>query len=138
LRVLSFTETVTSALSAQLVYENRLGISSQKLLGGAVDWNTDVVCKLIGSEYRISVTPMDALVITNRIMRKENYMIALFNRGLLDLRMPPIFDFITDTCYCPSLEVSCKIIADKCVLNSALPAVEPLLLYTELYVQSQV
>lgn len=105
LRVLSFVENVESALSAQYVYENHLGISNQKLLGGAVDWNSDVVCKLIDSDYRISVTPLDALVIANRIMRKENFLIAMFNRNLLDLRMPAVFDFISDICYCPSLEV---------------------------------
>jgi autophagy-related protein 9 len=106
LRLLAFVETIESAVAAQLVYENHLGISNQKLLGGAVDWNVDVVGTLMDdADYRISVTPLDALVITNRIMRKENYLIAMFNRGVLDLRMPSIFGVITDTCYCPSIEV---------------------------------
>lgn len=139
LRVLSFVENVESALSAQNVYENRLGISNQKLLGGAVDWNVDVVCKLIDSDYRISATPLDALVIANRIMRKENFLIAMFNRGLLDLRMPSIFGFIADTCYCPSLEVGrCSSLfspdLNTCSMQTMI-AVEPLFLRFELYVQ---
>jgi hypothetical protein len=118
LRVLALVETVESARAARLVYENRLGISHQKLLGGAVDWNADVINKLLDGgatdHYRISITPLDALVITNRIMRKENYLIAMFNRGLLDLKMPAIFAVVTDTCYCPSIEVSKRIYVFYC------------------------
>ena len=37
---------------------------------------------------RLAHYKLDAHVIINRIMRKENYMIALFNKNLLDISLP--------------------------------------------------
>mmetsp|Transcript_5331 Transcript_5331/g.7673 ORF Transcript_5331/g.7673 Transcript_5331/m.7673 type:complete len:702 (-) Transcript_5331:639-2744(-) len=41
-------------------------------------------------EYRISIhgEELSALVVAQRIMRKENFMVAFVNRGMFDLRMP--------------------------------------------------
>lgn len=109
---LTFIQTVQDAWNAKWVYEERLGISARKLLGGAVDWDKDVVSKLISlqqsGEYRIAIhnngQGLNALVIANRILRKENFLVALFNRGLLDLR-PPFAHALVDTCFCSTLEV---------------------------------
>ncbi len=63
--------------------------------GGAVEWH-EVVRKILqlqhSGEYRIAIHGQDIkdeLVIAQRIMRKENFMIAFFNhRNLLDLTIP--------------------------------------------------
>jgi hypothetical protein len=53
---------------------------------------SDVVDKIIASKDELSpdhpAYKLDAHSIANRIMRKENYMIALFNKDFLDLRVP--------------------------------------------------
>lgn len=110
--VLSFIQTIQEALTAKWVYEERLGISSRKLIGGAVDWEKDVVTKLVAlqrsGEYRIAIhnngQDLNALVIANRILRKENFLVALFNRGLFDLQ-PPCATTLVDTCFCSTIEV---------------------------------
>jgi Autophagy protein ATG9 len=57
LTVVSFLHTLQNALHAKWIYEERLGISARKLMGGAVDWDRDVVQKLMhlqeSGEYRI-------------------------------------------------------------------------------------
>jgi hypothetical protein len=102
-------QTVREALDAKFVFEERLGISARKLEGGAVDWNRDVVDKLLelqrSGQYRVAIhgQDLDALVIANRILRKENFMVALFNQGVFDLTVPYLGD---RTFFCSSLEVS--------------------------------
>lgn len=41
-----------------------------------------------GSNRNIPQQRLDAIHITNRIMRQENYLIALFNRDILNLTIP--------------------------------------------------
>lgn len=110
--VWNYSNTIRQALQAKWVFEERLGISAQKLQGGVVDWDADVVTKLLEMQqagtYRIVINDygpqgLDALIISNRIMRKENFLIALFNSGLLDLTVP----CVDSTFFCASLEV-CK------------------------------
>jgi len=111
----SFTRTIGDALQAKYVFEDRLGISARKLAGGAVDWDRDVVTKILelqqSGEYRIAIhgEDVDALVIAQRIMRKENFLVALFNRNLLDLSVPGL----GPNFFCASLEWSIYF----CVLN---------------------
>lgn len=106
--VWSFLHTLREALDAKWVFEERLGIASRKLIGGAVDWDQHVVAKLVelqeSGEYRIAIadSELDALVIANRILRKENFLVALFNKGLIDLHVPGV----TPMLFCSSLEVS--------------------------------
>lgn len=112
---LSLVHTIQQALHAKFVFEDRLGISARKLEGGAVEWDRDVVSKLLelqtSGEYRIAIhgQDLDALVIAQRILRKENFMVALFNRGLLDLTIP----YSIQPFFCPSLEWSIYF----CVIN---------------------
>lgn len=118
--VLSFVNNVQEASRAKWVYEDRLGISAQKLLGGAVDWDRDVVSKLMAlqqsGEYRVAIHntghEFDALVIANRILRKENYMVAFFNRGLLNLSVP-FASVLQQTYFCSTIEWSIHF----CVFN---------------------
>ena len=94
--ILSFFHTVQAALQSKFIFEQKLGISARRLEGGAIDWDRDVVAKIASlqesGEYRIVVNPndhpLDAHSIANRILRKENFLIALFNKGLLDLTLP--------------------------------------------------
>ena len=110
--VLQLANTVQQATNAKWVFEERLGISSRKLLGGAVDWDRDVVAKLVAlqqsGEYRVAIhnsgQDLDALLIANRIMRKENFMVAFFNRGVLDLNIAWLSP-ISSSFFCASLEV---------------------------------
>jgi hypothetical protein len=112
LATLSFMHTIQEALQAKWVFEERLGISSRRLEGGAVDWDRDVVQKLVelqqSGEYRVAIhgQDLDALVIAQRILRKENFLVALFNRGVLDLSVP----VVGNQMFCSSLEVAYDIV----------------------------
>jgi preprotein translocase subunit SecG len=105
----AFYESVLEALQAKYVFEDRLGINARKLQGGAVDWDRDVVTKLLelqqSGEYRIAIhgQDLDALVVAQRILRKEAFLVALFNRQLLDLSVPGL-----GNTFCASLEVGRK------------------------------
>lgn len=107
--VWSFWHTLKDAWEAKRIFEERLGVSPQRLVGGAVDWDKDVVSKLLHlqetGDYRVAIHGqghLDALVIAQRILRKENFLIAFFNRGnLLDLT---VFG-LRQTFFCKSLEV---------------------------------
>jgi Autophagy protein ATG9 len=168
---LSFVHTVQNAINTRWVYEERLGISARKLMGGAVDWDRDVVQKLIqlqeSGEYRIIIPqsnaatgngdahrrhnqhPLDALMIANRILRKENFMVALFNRNVLDLSVPMnLFSSSSrsgqaPTFFCSSLEVREQNVERHfsfrfCSQLVLVFAVERVLLCAEFHVQSQV
>lgn len=56
-----------------------------------VEWR-QVVNKIsqIQRDYRISTDKLTAHDIANRIMRKENYIIALLNKNLLNIHVPPV------------------------------------------------
>ena len=149
--VWSFVHTVQDALRAKFVFEERLGITARKLEGGAVEWDRDVVDKLLqlqeSGEYRIAIhgQDLDALVVAQRILRKENFLVALFNRGLLDLSVP----FLNQQFFCASLEVRVGIDmrqSRECffVLLShdksfaTMLTVESSLLHSQFHVQSQI
>lgn len=112
----SFLHTVRDALEAKHFFEERLGIPAHKLEGGAVDWDTHVVKKIINlqttGEYRVAIhdgQDLSQLIVAQRIMRKENFMISFFNRSMLNLTVP----YLKGTYYCKSLEWSLYF----CVLN---------------------
>lgn len=90
----AFIKTAKDALEAKFVFEDKLGISSQKLEGGAVEWH-EIVRKLgdlqNSGDYRIAINGQnieDELIVAQRIMRRENFMISFFNKDLLDLSVP--------------------------------------------------
>ena len=113
--VWSFLHTLKDAIESKAFFEDRLGISQIKLQGGAVDWDRDVVQKIVAlqhsGEYRVAIHngDLDGLVIAQRILRKENFLIAMINRNMLDMTLP----LIPCTLFSKSLEWSVYF----CVLN---------------------
>jgi len=96
-----FYATVKDAFHARIFYENKLGISTRKLEGGAVEWH-HIVDKIIqlqeSGEYRVAIqAQLDELGVAQRILRKENFLVALFNLNILDLRLPSIGSFFSGT-----------------------------------------
>jgi autophagy-related protein 9 len=92
----TFIKSFRSAIDSRYIFEEKLGISSRKLEGGAVEWHEVVekICNLQASgEYRIAVSGemIDPLSVAQRIMRRENFLIAMFNLGLINctISLPP-------------------------------------------------
>jgi len=92
--VTAFVANVKDALGAKFIFEDKLGISPRKLEGGAVEWH-EIVHKILelqqSGEYRIAIHGQDMkdeLVVAQRILRRENFMIAFFNENMLDLTIP--------------------------------------------------
>ena len=111
---ISFVSTVRNAFESKYIFEDKLGISTRKLEGGAVEWH-EVVQKLLNLQreksYRVAHNGQDIkdeLVIAQRIMRRENFMVAFFNRNMLDLTVssPSFLGFSSERMfYSKSLEV---------------------------------
>ena len=96
--MVQFYNTIRDAFQSKYIFEDKLGITARKLEGGTVEWS-QIVSKLLqlqqSGEYRIAIdqrhgqdSMKDELVIAQRIMRKENFMIAFFNLNLFDLSIP--------------------------------------------------
>ena len=93
--IVNFFSRTREALEAKYVFEDKLGISAAKLEGGAVEWH-QVVSKLLdlqkNGEFRVAIhgydSMKDELVICQRIVRRENFMVAFFNLNMLDLTIP--------------------------------------------------
>ena len=92
----SLCHTIQDGWQAKFIFEEKLGIAAHTLEGGAVDWEHHVVDKLLqlqaSRQYRITIhdnVTLDALVVAQRIMRKENFLIAFFNQGAHLLPLHP-------------------------------------------------
>jgi len=93
-RVSESYSTVSSALEMQTFYSQQLSLSDAGLQSGILPWSAVVErvialhrqgrCNINGKEK------MDELEIAARIMRRDNYLIALINQGsdVLDLDIP--------------------------------------------------
>ncbi len=108
LAIFRFYATVKDGFHAKSFYENKLGISSRKLEGGAVEWH-HIVQKIIqlqeSGEYRIAIhAQLDELGVAQRILRKENFLVAFINLNILDLRLPSISSFFSATKHSSSSE----------------------------------
>ncbi len=102
LRLLQIYHTITESFKTSRFFEEALKISRRHLEMGAVSWD-DVVSKVIAlqtsGDYRVSISghPLTHLNVSMRVMRKENYLVALFNeRSCLDLRAPNPLPFLRD------------------------------------------
>lgn len=94
----SWWHALEKANASKQFMEEQLGIGERKLQSGAVDWDKDVVYKIqelqVSGQYRIAIhgqadETLDALLVAQRIMRKDNFMVALFNNPtLLDFSVP--------------------------------------------------
>jgi len=92
--IATFVTNMKDAMQSKFIFEDKLGISARKLEGGAVEWH-EIVKKILelqrSREYRVAIhwqDIKDELVIAQRIMRRENFMIAFFNQDNLDLTIP--------------------------------------------------
>lgn len=108
--VIQYFQSILASLECKVFMEEVLGVSDRDLEVGGVEWG-DIVermseaqrvgkCRvailpgstgvngLAGPEGEVMDGPTSHLVIAQRIMRRENYMIAFINRGLLDLTLP--------------------------------------------------
>lgn len=92
--VSTFITNIKDAFEAKYIFEDKLGISARKLEGGAVEWH-EIVKKILelqqSGEYRIAIHGQDIkdeLVVAQRILRRENFMIAFFNNDIFDLTIP--------------------------------------------------
>ncbi|KAI8613524.1 autophagy protein Apg9-domain-containing protein [Chytriomyces sp. MP71] len=87
---------VPKLFEIKLVYEHLLDIKESDM--DTVEWQ-EVVHKLTLLKLNPSSNPrgvpgldrLDAHTIVNRIMRKDNYLIAMFNKDVLNLRLPRLF-----------------------------------------------
>ncbi|CAB9510880.1 Autophagy-related protein 9 [Seminavis robusta] len=96
--VWSWWHALQQARTSKWFMEEQLGIGERKLQSGAVDWDRDVVAKIqqlqTTGQYRIAIhgqadETLDALLVAQRIMRKDNFMVAIFNNpALLDWTVP--------------------------------------------------
>eukprot|EP01133_Synstelium_polycarpum_P009830 gene9830-11482_t len=81
-----FFSSLRSNLEIKAFYNNVLKISEVEVQ--TVEWN-EVVAKIEMVPRLFNIRQnMTALDIANRIMRKENYIIAIINREILDLSIP--------------------------------------------------
>ncbi|CAM9271814.1 unnamed protein product [Choristocarpus tenellus] len=90
--LLSFWATLRDSMDMHHLYTTRLGISAMDL--HSVEWN-EVVRRFLALQntgrYRVAIyTTGDVTAhdIASRIMRKENYLIAMLNKGILRLSLP--------------------------------------------------
>jgi autophagy-related protein 9 len=108
--VWTFWQSLQQAWKCQYIMHEKLGISRRKLEGGAVSWDT-VVQQLVQAQdsgiYRTTLSRLDPLVISQRILRKENFLLAFFNQNLLDVQIG------RRQYWCPTLEWSIHV----CILN---------------------
>lgn len=89
-QVLSAARTSVEAVRMESFYRRVLGISLSDLQN--MQWS-DVMRRLItlhdNGVYRVSIQEkLTEYDIVARIMRKENYMVALINKEVLDIRLP--------------------------------------------------
>ncbi|CAJ1965643.1 unnamed protein product [Cylindrotheca closterium] len=88
--VWKFWQSLQQALVCRYIIHEKLGISRRKLRGGAVSWDT-VVTKIMEAQesgvYQMSLAPLDPLCIAQRVMRKDNFLIAFWNQNILDTRI---------------------------------------------------
>jgi len=85
-----FFPTMLTACRMKSFYRNRLHISSSEL--ETMRWS-EVVDRLIrlqrsGMKIQITKSDLDAHDIASRILRKENYLVGMFNRDVFDLHVP--------------------------------------------------
>ncbi len=85
-----FALTLKDAAEMRDVYTDRLGISHEELT--TIEWH-EVVARFLEKQrsgtYRVSINrDITAHDIACRIMRRENFLIALINRRVLDLSLP--------------------------------------------------
>lgn len=85
--------TLRDAAEMRAVYNDRLGISEEELASGIIEWH-EVVARFLekqrSGEYRVSIISQEqeltAHDVASRILRRDNFLVALIDQGVLDLR----------------------------------------------------
>ena len=86
--LLNFIVSLSSLKITQKFYYEKLKISDDRLQ--RIEWSL-IMNKIVSLQESIRLYHnkyLDALDITNRILRKENYMIAFINKGVLQFNFP--------------------------------------------------
>jgi len=86
-QLFSSLQKIRDARDIQRFYQANLQLSETDLL--SKDWS-DVVEILVARQSSLTLKEHDALDISNRILRHDNYMIALANNDMLPLGLPSI------------------------------------------------
>ena len=79
----------------ELIYEGLLGFDANTMRN--VDFDA-VIAALneAQKDYPLGTGNLDAYTVCNRLMRRDNYLIALFNKNILDLQLPILkYSFLT-------------------------------------------
>jgi len=91
-----FVYSLYEMREASHFYRKKLGITDRQL--SVIGWH-EVVDKIVEVQDDVRLChghQLDALDITNRIMRKENYFLAMINRDIIDFSSPcGMSDFFT-------------------------------------------
>ncbi len=85
---------ITTNLEIHNFYKNRLAINDSKLL--TIHWD-DVIERIINVPNLCIIKQLESIDINQRILRKQNYLIAMMNNGILNL--PLMSMFIEKTIY---------------------------------------
>eukprot|EP01006_Ploeotia_vitrea_P037044 TRINITY_DN66083_c9_g5_i1.p1 TRINITY_DN66083_c9_g5~~TRINITY_DN66083_c9_g5_i1.p1 ORF type:complete len:906 (+),score=442.87 TRINITY_DN66083_c9_g5_i1:42-2759(+) len=86
--VLSFVYSIRAAMQMRYFFGHYLQLRDEDI--STVHWHT-VTDRIVALQERVKlsiVKDMNALDIENRIMRRDNFMVALINCDILDLRVP--------------------------------------------------
>jgi autophagy-related protein 9 len=84
-----FWHNLQYAIQCRYILHDKLGLSERKLQGGALAWDT--VVKALADHQQsglfrttLASTPLDPLSIAQRILRKDNFLVAFWNQGLME------------------------------------------------------
>uniref|UniRef100_A0A7S1BL35 Autophagy-related protein 9 n=1 Tax=Corethron hystrix TaxID=216773 RepID=A0A7S1BL35_9STRA len=115
---------ITDAYRSKKYFEDHLGISERQLEGGCIEWD-DVVSKVVelqrSGEHRVAIHAgsgdLDALVIAQRILRRENFLVAMLNCEVLELQLPFDLPWPLKGFNKPHLSASLEWSLHLCVMN---------------------
>jgi len=85
---LSLCRVLSNLKRIEQFYSEKLGITDTELI--RMEWQ-DVVERIVriqSTTQLFHVRPLDALDIRNRMMRRENFLISMFNKQILDISCP--------------------------------------------------
>ena len=86
--IANFIRSIKDLKKTSHFYNVRLDISDELLI--KLEWH-EIIDKIVSIQKEIRLCHnkfLDSLDITNRIMRRDNYMLAFVNKNILDFRAP--------------------------------------------------
>lgn len=101
-KLIKLVYDIKNAIEMRYFYRDRLGITDNEI--DLCTWN-EIIIRLEETNKMIPIFEnnnlserhkMDAYIIANRIMRTENYLIAMYNKGIINLEIPCLnINFLT-------------------------------------------